>query len=183
MDPFAPFTGVLLLPDRQVFGTTAPVTLASGEPVAAIRWHRWTGRARFDVLDSRAQDTLAMGGREGYFGRRYAVGKPTGEDLVAVEFGFWGLGRAAVTLPDGSQLTAKGNWTGRKFEMRDAADRPVAVLANTSGFLSLRPDSFALELLRPALSIVQAAGVAQCIRAALEADRSASAGGAAAAVG
>ena len=185
MNPYSPFQGVLLLPDKQPFGTVAPVTLASGQPVATIRWHRWTGRARFGVLDAAGQNVLAEGAREGFFGRRYAVAGPDGAALLRVEFGFWGLGRATVTLPDGAQLTATGNWTGRKFSAADASGEEVLRLSNTSAFFSIRPDSFALELQRPVLSIVQAAGFAQCIRAALESQRSTSAGaaGAAAAAG
>jgi hypothetical protein len=180
MNPHSPFTGTLLLPDRQPFGTLAPVTLASGEPVAAIRWHRWTGQARFDVLDATGERVLAEGAREGIFGRRYSVVAPGRSTLVWMEFSFWGLGRAAVTLPDGLQLTAEGNWTGRKYTITDASGSPVARLATTSTFL--RPDSFALELVQPVLSIVQAAGLVQCIRAAVEARRSsAAAGGASAA--
>jgi hypothetical protein len=176
MNPHSPFTGVLLLPDRQPFGTVAPVTLGSGQPVATIRWHRWTGRARFDVLDSASAVVLAEGQKEGFFGKRYAVTAAGGAALLGIEFGFWGLGRSWITLPDGVQLTAEGNWTGRRFTIRDGAGDPVAQLANTSAFLSFRPDSFALELLRPVLSIVQAAALAQCIRAALEAQQSSSAG-------
>ncbi|MDQ1653223.1 MAG: hypothetical protein QOI35_2423 [Cryptosporangiaceae bacterium] len=182
MNPHSPFTGTLLLPDRQPFGTLAPVTLASGEPVAAIRWHRWTGRARFDVLDAASQGVLAEGAKEGIFGRRYAVCAPGGgTPLVQMEFGFWGPGRATVTLADGVQLKATGNWTGRKYAIADAAGSPVAQLATTGVFFSLRPDSFALELVQPVLSIVQAAGLVQCIRAAVEASNAA-AGGATAAV-
>lgn len=182
MNPHSPFTGTLLLPDRQPFGTLAPVTLASGEPVASIRWHRWTARARFDVLDAAGQGVLAEGGREGMFGRRYSVAAPGGSSLIWVEFGFWGLGRAAVTLPGGVQLTAEGNWSGRKYAIADGAGSPVAQLASTGTFFSLRQDSFALELVQPVLSIVQAAGLVQVIRAAVEARRnSAAAGGASAA--
>jgi hypothetical protein len=183
MNPHSPFAGVLLLPDRQPFGTIAPVTLGSGEPVAAIRWHRWTGRARFDVLDATGDGLLAEGRKESYFGKQYVLTTPGGAALASIEFGFWGLGKGVIELRDGVQLTAEGNWTGRKYEFYDANGGQVARLASTSSFLSSR-DSLALELGRPVLSIVQAAGLAQCIRAALESQRSSSAaGGASAAVG
>ena len=72
MQPYAPFSGVLMLPDRAVFGKVSEVTLGTGEPVASIRWHPWTARARFDILDPSGVE-VAQGGRDGVFGRRYSV--------------------------------------------------------------------------------------------------------------
>jgi hypothetical protein len=57
----------------------------------------------------------------------------------------------------------------------DQAGVPVAQLVTTSRAFSWRPDSLAFELQAPVLSIVQAIGLAQCMRAAVEAQRSASA--------
>ena len=50
MNPFAPFTGVLVLPDRTVFGRMSSVTLDTGDPPATIRWRNWTTRSRCDGL-------------------------------------------------------------------------------------------------------------------------------------
>ena len=180
MDSYAPFTGVILLPDRAPFGSVSPVSLDDGTPVASIRWHNWTMRARFEILDADGARTLATGGTANLWGRRYEVQGPTAETLLELKLSMWGLaGRSTVTLPGGRTLNTKGNWTNRRFTVTDAADLPVARLVNTSKVLSWRPDSLAFELTAPVLSVVQAVGLAQCVRAASEAHRraGASAGG------
>jgi hypothetical protein len=174
MDPYAPFTGVLLLPDRAPFDRVSAVTLGSSEPVAIIRWHGWTGRARFDILDPGKQRILASGARYGIFGVRYAVTGPRGDDLLGLSLGFWGVGgRCTVTRPGGPPLTTRGNWSNRQFSVVDDAGRSVAQIVNTSRLFTLRPDSFAFELQAPVLSAVQAIGLAQCLRAAVESSRAA----------
>jgi hypothetical protein len=178
MEPFAPFTGTLALPDRAMFGKASPVSLDTGEPVATIRWHPWTARARFEILDAAGSKVLASGSRVGFWGRSYRVIGPSQEPLLDLKVSGWGLsGRSTVTLPTGRELTAKGNWSARKFTLADATGAVVARLSTTSSALALRPDSLAFELTAPALSIVQAIGLAQCMRAAAEAQRSASAAG------
>jgi hypothetical protein len=174
MDPHAPFTGVLLLPGRALFDTSSEVTLEDGRPVAAIRWYRFSGGSRFDVLDPSGGTVLASGSRKGFWGKQYQLLSPREEMLLEFKVSGWGLnGRNTVTLPGGRQLTAKGNWTARQFAVRDEHDRPVAGLVNTSRFYALRQDSLAFELTRPELSAVQAIGLAQCVRAAAEAAQSA----------
>jgi hypothetical protein len=176
MQPFAPFTGVILLPDRAPFGSTSPVSLGDGQSVACIRWHNWTTRARFDILDPSATTVLATGARTGFWGRRYQVLGPNSEFLLELKLGLWGpSGRSTVTLPDGHVLTTAGNWTARKFSVVDQAGVPVAQLVTTSAFFSWRPDSLAFELTAPVFSVVQAVGLAQCMRAAVEAQRNATA--------
>jgi hypothetical protein len=89
----------------------------------------------------------------------------------------WGTtGRSEVSLPTGHRLTVAGKWSGRNFQLVDQAGTQVAQLVNTSRFLSLRPDSLAFELRLPALSIVQAVGLAQNLRAAVESQRAATHG-------
>jgi hypothetical protein len=177
MQPFAPFTGVILLPDRAPFGSTSPVSLADGQSIACIHWHSWTMRARFDILDPSGTTTLATGARAGFWGRRYQLLGSRSEFLLELKLGLWGpAGRSTVTLPDGQTLTTMGNWTSRRFSVVDHAGVPVAQLVNTSQFFSWRPDSLAFELRASVLSIVQAVGLAQCMRAAVEAQRSAAAG-------
>ncbi|MET8151225.1 hypothetical protein ACIBSW_21085 [Actinoplanes sp. NPDC049668] len=172
MQPFEPFTGVLVLPDRTVFGSTSPVTLEGGDPVATIRWHKWTARARFELLDAAGSTLLASGSRVGFWGRTYQVLGPRQEPVLDLRISGWGLsGRSVITLPGGRVLHAKGNWTARRFAVADEAGAPVARLVTTGSSFSLRPDSFALELTAPVLSIVQGAGLAQCLRAAAEAER------------
>lgn len=176
MDPYAPFTGVILLPDRAPFGSVSPVSLGDGTPVASIRWHNWSMRARFEILDAGGARTLATGGTANLWGRRYELQGPAAETLLELKLGMWGLGgRSTVTLPGGRTLGAKGNWTNRRFTVTDAAGLPVASLVTTSKVLSWRPDSLAFELAAPVLSVVQAIGLAQCVRAATEARRRASA--------
>jgi hypothetical protein len=172
MHPYAPFSGVLLLPDRAPFEKITPVTLGDGQAVASIQWHTWTSRSRFEILDPAGQSELARGGREGIFGRRYLVHGPRNEFLLELKLGFWGVaGQSAVTLPDGRVLATKGSWLGRDFSVADGAGQPVARIVNTSRVFSFRQESLALELQAPVLSIVQAIGLAQCMRAALEAQR------------
>jgi hypothetical protein len=176
MQPFAPFTGVLVLPDRAPFGSTSPVTLDSGEPVASIRWHRWTPRARFEILGPTGSEVLASGSRVGFWGSSYEVLGPREETILGLKVSGWGLsGRSTVTLPGGRELKAKGNWTARKFAVLDDAGEPVAQLVTTSSVFSLRSGSLAFELRTPVLSIVQAVGLAQCMRAAIEAQNSSAA--------
>lgn len=172
MEPFAPFAGVLVLPDRAVFGRTSPVLLGTGEPVATIRWHSWTARARFEILDPAGSGLLAAGSRVGFWGRSYQVLGPRQEPVLDLKVSGWGLsGRSTVTLPGGRVLTAKGNWSARKFTVVDEAGALVARLVATGSAFSFRPDSLAFELSAPVLSIVQAIGLAQCMRAAVEAQR------------
>lgn len=176
MQPFAPFVGVLMLPDRAVFGSTSPVLLGGGEQVASIRWHNWTARARFEILDAAGSYQLASGSRVGFWGRSYQVLGPRQELLLDLKLSGWGTsGRSTITLPDGRVLSAKGNWSSRRFAVVDQAGGPVAHLVTTSSVFSFRPDSLAFELTSPVLSIVQAVGLAQCMRAAVEAQRSSSA--------
>jgi hypothetical protein len=177
MQPYEPFSGVLLMPDRAVFARTSAVTLLTGEPVALISWHAWTARARFEIRDATGAVELARGGREGILGRRYVVCGPDGETLLGLKLSAWGPGgRSTVTLPGGRTLNTKGNWSNRKFSVADAAGRPVARIVTTGGPFALRPDSFAFELQAPVLSAIQAVGLAQCMRAAVEAERGTSAG-------
>ncbi len=178
MQPYAPFVGVLLLPDRAPFDTISPVTLGDGQPVASIRWHRWTVKARFDILDAVSGAELASGARQGFFGRQFVVTDPRNQPILTLALGFWGVAsRCTVTLGNGQQLITQGNWTSRKFSVLDGAGQPVARILNTSKIFSWRPDSFAFELMAPVLSIVQAVGLVQCLRAAVEAQRSSSAAG------
>ncbi|GAA3297037.1 hypothetical protein Dvina_23715 [Dactylosporangium vinaceum] len=176
MDVFAPYTGTLLLPDRAPFGSESPVTLADGRPVATIRWHSWSMRARYEILDPATGAVLAAGHRQGFGGRNYFLADARGGRLFHLKLSFWGPNRAsALTLPTGRTLTTRGNWTSRRFSVTDEQDRPVAQLVNNSRILSMRPDSLAFELQSPVLSIVQAIGLAQSMRAAIESQRSAAA--------
>jgi hypothetical protein len=176
MDLFAPYAGTLLLPDKAPFGSTSPVTFADGTPAAAIRWHRWSARARFEILDAGGPTVLATGRRAGFGGRNYYLADANEAELLHLKLGFWGAnGRSTLTLPAGRTLHAKGNWSSRRFVVSDDAGQPVAHLVNQSRRLSWRPDSLAFELLTPVLSVVQAIGLAQSMRAAVESNRASTA--------
>jgi hypothetical protein len=176
MSTHTPFTGVLLLPDRAVFGSESPVTLPDGRPVAIIGWHNWSMTNRFDILDPVGGGLLASGGKKGFWGTRYLLTGPTEQQILEVKFGFAGpSGRGTVTLADGRVLHTKGTWTARSFTVTDPAGVQVAHLVNTGKFLSVRPDSLAFELTAPVLSQLEAIGVAQCVRAAVEAQNAAAA--------
>lgn len=60
-------------------------------------------------------------------------------------------------------------------QQRSTCGALVAQLVTTSSAFSFRPDSLAFELTTPVLSIVQAVGLAQCMRAAAEAQRNSAA--------
>jgi hypothetical protein len=172
MHPYGPFTGVLLLPDK-IFPTgTSPVTLTDGTVIALIRWHALTTRARFEVLDPTGRYELARGQAEGLARRRYTLYAPSDDAMLRVKLSWLGTsGRTVVTLPDGGELTAKGSWISRRFTVTDANGSLVASVIPTKGWWSTRPDSYAFELAQPLLSLVQAIGLVQFMRAAERAQR------------
>jgi len=173
MQPNAPFVGVLLLPDKIIPSGTSPVTLPNGAEVALIRWHAWTNRARFEVLDPTGGYELAHGRAEGFLRRDYGLYAPAdGTTVLRLRISWLGpSGGSRVTLPDGRELTAKGNWLARKFAVTAADGSPVARIVPTQSWMSTRPDSYAFELTQPVLSPVQAIGLAQFIRAAVKSQR------------
>jgi hypothetical protein len=171
------FTGVLLLPSKSVFGSTAEVTLGDGTPVAVIHRKAWSARAKFEIFDAADAMLLAGGQAAGFWGTRYELLGAGSEPLLEVKFNGWGgLKRGTVTLADGRELTTSGNWSARDFIVSDSTGRRVAGLVTTSSMWSWRPDSMAFEIDAPVLTLVQAIGMAQCIRAAVEAAHAAAAG-------
>ncbi len=176
MSPYEPFTGVLVLPDRAPFGSESPVTLDDGQPVAMIKWQRFSWGAKFDILDPVGGGVLASGQRVGGSGRRYQVTGPGGDVLLALKISGWGgvNGKSTVTITGGRVLHTKGNWSARKFEVTDERGQSVAALLNTSKFFSMRRDHLAFELRQAVLSPVEAIGLAQCMREAVESQRSTS---------
>ncbi len=170
------FTGVLLLPSMSVFGATAEVTLGDGTPVAVIHRKAWSARPKFEIFDAADTTLLATGKAVGFWGTRYELLGPRSELLLRVKFGSWGgLKRSTVTLADGRELTTNGNWSARNFTVIDSTGAQVAGLVTTSSMWSWRPDSLAFEITAPALTLLQAIGLAQCIRTAVEASRAAAA--------
>lgn len=177
MNLYEPFTGVLQLPDRAPFGAESPVTVADGPPVALISRHRFSWGAKFDILDPVTRGLLASGVRAGGWGRRYQVTRPGEQMLLELTLSGWGgvIGKSTVTLPDGRVLKTKGNWSARRFEVADAHGAGVGALVTTSRVFAVRPDSLAFELRTPVLSVIQAIGLAQCMRTAVETQRSSAA--------
>jgi hypothetical protein len=170
------FTGVLLLPSTSVFGTTAGVTLGDGTPVAVIHRKAWSARHKFEIFDAADAMLLATGKTAGFWGTRYELLGPRSEQLLDVKFGGWtGPKRSTVTLADGRELTTDGNWSARNFTVTDSTGARVAGLVTTSSKWSWRPESLAFEITAPALTLLQAIGLAQCIRTAVEASRAAAA--------
>jgi hypothetical protein len=170
------FTGVLLLPPKSVFGTTAEVTLGDGSPVAVIHRKVWSARSKFEIFDAADATLLATGNSAGFWGNRYELLGPASEPLLDVKFSNWsGPKRATVTLAGGRELTSSGNWSARNFTITDSTGGRVAGLVTTSSMWSWRPDSLAFEITAPVLTLVQAIGMAQCIRTAVEAAQAAAA--------
>lgn len=167
-----PFVGVLLMPDRAKWSQpTSPVMLGDGRPVAAIRWYRM-GLLHFDIVDSSQKWLLGTGGAKHIFSRRFAVRDPDGDTLLDLTESVWGAGgRHTVELPDGRRLIARGRWARRRFEISDPTGRPVARITATGKVFSSHPDSYRYEIVAPALSLIQAIGLAQCLREAAEFSR------------
>ncbi|GGQ56418.1 LURP-one-related/scramblase family protein [Couchioplanes azureus] len=166
---YAPFTGVLLLPDASFLGTTSTVTTADGAPVATIHREPWGVRRRFEIRDAAGESLLATGAQAGFWGNKYELMGPQSQFLLSLKFSGWTgpTGPGVVSLPDGRVLTTKGSWTARQFTLADEAGTPVAELSNRGGLLAAR-QSLAFELRAPVLSVLQAIGLAQCLRAAVE---------------
>ncbi|BCJ55032.1 hypothetical protein Asp14428_65070 [Actinoplanes sp. NBRC 14428] len=164
-----PFAGVLLLPDSPVLGSTSAVTTGDGLPVATIRRRVWSSRRRFEILDAAGTALLATGSQAGMWGNKYELMGPQSEFLLSLKFSGWTgpTGRGVVSLPDGRTLATRGNWTAREFTMTDEAGTPVAELHTRGGVFALGRN-LAFELRTPMLSIVQAIGLAQSVRAAVE---------------
>ncbi|UWZ42382.1 hypothetical protein [Dactylosporangium matsuzakiense] len=172
MNVFAPFTGMLLLPDKAPFGTISPVTLADGRPIATIRWHNWSMSARYEILDPVNAAVLAAGSRNGLGSREFQLTDAWNRPLLSLKLSRWGAARpGTLAVVGGRPLTTQGNWTARQFTVTDEQQRPVARIVNNSPLLSLRPDGLVFELMAPVMSVVHAIGLAQSMRAAVESER------------
>ncbi|MEV6595538.1 hypothetical protein AB0M36_01585 [Actinoplanes sp. NPDC051346] len=163
------FVGILLLPDASFFGTTSTVTTDDGVPVATIKRAAWSARQRFEILDATGSTLLAAGAQAGFWGNRYELMGPQSQFLLSLKFSGWTgpTGAGVVSLPDGRTLATKGKWTAREFTLADEAGTPVAELRSRGGLLAAK-QSLVFDLRAPVLSIVQAIGLAQSIRAAVE---------------
>lgn len=172
MQPYAPFVGILLLSDLPPSRATSAVTSGNGEQVATLRWRRRVARNWFEILDVRGGTELAYGGPDYLDG--YQIREPNGTLLLQLTPGPSGpAGWWTVTLPDGRQLTAKGNQSRTVFSIHDEGRRQVAQILTGSRAWGLpQSRNLAFELQIPMLSIVQSVGLAQCIRVAQAAVRS-----------
>jgi hypothetical protein len=173
MDLSAPFVGTLYLPDKEFLGSGSPVFLEDGRPVAAIRWHTWTGR--FEVLDTDG-NLLAECRPHGVFRRRYPVTARDGRVVVNLVPGGWStFNGAELTLANGRRLAVRRQsmWSDRKFEFH-APEGLAGRILPTTGAFSFRADSYAFELLLPVMSALEAISLAQALRLVVRAQRSAS---------
>jgi hypothetical protein len=164
MQPHAPFTGVLLLPDLPLSKATSTVTCGDGEPVAVLRWRR-AARKRFEILDARSGAELAHGGPDRLFDG-FQLHGPDEAPLLQLAPGLFGpAGWGMVTLPDRRRFTARGSRSRTVFSIEDGAGRLVAqILTGSRAWGMPQSQNLAFELRVPTLSIVQAVGLAQCIR-------------------
>jgi len=168
-----PFIGTLYLPDTVVPSGTSPVMLSDGQTVAHIQWHMWTVRAKFEILDPQGA-VVAEGGSEGFTASRYVVRSPNGAEIVHLQLGmFRPINGSTATLAGGRRLRARleSVWSERRFEVFADDDRMVGRIEPTTGVFSFRPDSYAFHLLAPVMSIVEAIGLAQALRAVTQAKR------------
>jgi hypothetical protein len=167
-----PFTGVLLMPHLSSAKKTSVVTSGDGEPLATVRWRSRAVQDQFEVLDARGGTELAYGGPDRFF-NGYQIHGPDGSMLLLLGYGLLGpAGSGTVTLPDGRQLTTGRNRSRTMFPIRDEAGRQVAqILAGSRAWGPPQSENFAFELRAPVLSVVQAVGLAQCIRAVRAAQR------------
>jgi hypothetical protein len=146
-----------------------------GEPVAAIRWHTWS--ERFEILDV-VGAVIAEGRPHGFFRRHYTVYASDGSVVVDLLPGGWRpYNGATIELTGGRSLTLRQQsmWSDRRFEFH-AAQGLVGTIEPTTGSFSFRPDSYAFELVQPALSALEAIALAQALRAAVRGQRAAAAG-------
>jgi hypothetical protein len=168
----APFTGTLYLPDKVITSGTSPVMLADGQTVAQVQWHVWTVRGRFEVLDP-AGTVLAEGSAQGLSRRRYAVRRPDGRPLVDLKLGVLRpINGSTVTLASGRLVSVRqpSVWSDRRFEILTNG-RPAGRIRPTTGVFSFHRDSYEFELTVPVLSIIEAVGLAQALRAAVRSRR------------
>ncbi|WP_344086117.1 hypothetical protein [Luedemannella helvata] len=159
----APFTGTLHMPDKEFRVQGSPVLLPDGQAVATILWHTWA--ERFEVLDA-VGALVAECRPHGFFRRRYPVMTPDGREVVAVRPGGWRpFNGAEVALARGRSLTIRqvSAWSDRTFEFGDTVGLVGRITPTTRAF-SFRPDSYAVELLRPELSALEAISLAQTLR-------------------
>jgi hypothetical protein len=178
MDLTAAFTGTLHMPDKKFLEKGSPVFLATGEPVASIVWHGLSDR--FEILDANGA-VVAACRPEGFFRRTYIVRTADNRPVISVKQGAWRpFNGAEVTLASGRGLTIHqiSFWSDRKFEINSASEGLVARVMPTTGAFSFHPDSYEFELLRPAMSALEAISLAQAMRLVARRNRQAAASGA-----
>jgi hypothetical protein len=174
MDLDAPFSGQLLLPDNLLPHGETPVERGDGQMVAQIRRSLLQWRS-FGILDADGTE-VAEGRAAGMFRRRYTVTRADGAQLLELRLGWRGTaGRSWVTLPDGRELTVRGSTFRRSFVIRDADGTELGTIRpdrNLTNVMSLFTHAYRVTLHQPVLSVVQAVGLAQCLRKAIRSQQS-----------
>lgn len=166
MDLHAPFVGTLFLPDRVAKQRASAVMLPDGRPVAWLTWEKRL--RRFEVLDPRGA-VVARGRNQGIFLRDwYEVWLSRGGRVLVLSLHTWrGIdGKSTVTVPTGGPLAVQRGRGDRRFTIGDARQPVIGAISSTGGPPRSGPDSYALHIDRPVLTLVQAAGLAQCVRLA-----------------
>ncbi|MDO3703234.1 hypothetical protein Q3W71_16295 [Micromonospora sp. C28SCA-DRY-2] len=173
MELFAPFTGTLFLPDKEFLRDGTPVLLPDGRSVAGIRWHTWT--QRFEITDP-AGTVVAECRAEGILRRRFRVTTPDLRPLLDLSPGMWRpFNGAQVTVGGTRPLTVRqlSIWSDRQFEFAQPDGPTIGRILPTTGTFTLRPDSYAFEIIRPYLSALEAIAVAQTLRLVARSQRAA----------
>jgi hypothetical protein len=164
MDLHAEFVGTIYLPSKRLVAPGSPVYLPEGQLIALLAWRTWSGR--FSILDP-SGNAIASCRPRGVFRRRYPVLAADGSPLLDVRAGAWRpVGGMEVTLASGRRITVRrsGTWSNRRFEFYDADHRLAGRVDPTTRLLSVHPDSYAVELMMPVMSALEAIALAQAVR-------------------
>ena len=165
----------MYLPDKRFVAPGSPVCLPDGDVIALIEWRSWSGR--FSILDPSGSAVASCQSR-GVFRRRYTVFAVDGLPVVDVLPGVLKpFGDMEATLGGGRRITVQRSsmWSSRRFEFYDADNRLAGRIEPTPGPSKFHPDSYAFELMMPAMSALEAIALAQALRLVVRAIRTAAA--------
>ncbi|MFI7545435.1 hypothetical protein [Actinoplanes sp. NPDC049599] len=158
-----PFTGLLLLPLTSPLRRTVTVTFPDGSPVAVIGRKFVSDRHRFRILDATATTLLATGAATSFDNDQYRLLGPRSEPILDLAIDYSGRRRSTVTLADGRTFTTDGNASATDYTVVDSAGCLVARLVTVGDAWSMRSPDLTLEVGVPAVSLLQAIGLAQCL--------------------
>lgn len=165
-----PFLGVLWFPGKLVPHGISPVFADDRTTVAQLRWHL-SIRGAFEILDAGGTTVVARGRAAGFRLRRYSVNRvPDGAPVVTMQ--------TPLFSPMPNNVRAQFA-TGRTYRVQGLDDRQQSGLYDGSTEVGLmgpgstdwlaqliQTDAVRFELRAPVLTMLEAIGIAQCIRAA-----------------